>query len=135
MLASKQLARIFLQASAAATRHEPASNKVHLHVPRTIRNGGMEKFGCLERELRLWTKSRFLNGTSAASTSPQPLSKLDGTCTIVGEVMHSWNDTKLRFGKTEWLAVLAQMKKHKTLMPTGFGKPTSGGMLSLPDFE
>lgn len=54
---------------------------------------------------------------------------------IVGEVMHSWNDTKLRFGKTEWLAVLAEMKKHKILMPTGFGKRTKGGMLSLPGFE
>ncbi|WEX15100.1 restriction endonuclease subunit S [Pseudomonas sp. G11] len=54
---------------------------------------------------------------------------------IVGEVMHSWNDTKLRFGKTEWLAVLAEMKKHKTLMPTGFGERTKGGMLSLPGFE
>jgi|MedtruStandDraft_1076414.scaffolds.fasta_scaffold02329_6 type I restriction enzyme S subunit len=54
---------------------------------------------------------------------------------IVGEVMHSWNDTKLRFGKTEWLAVLAEMKKHKILMPTGFGKRTSGGMLSLPGFK
>lgn len=54
---------------------------------------------------------------------------------IVNEVMHSWNDTKLRFGKTEWLAVLAEMKKHKILMPTGFGKRTTGGMLSLPGFE
>ncbi|MEQ7921188.1 restriction endonuclease subunit S [Xanthomonas sp. WHRI 1810A] len=54
---------------------------------------------------------------------------------IVNEVMHSWNDTKLRFGKTEWLAVLAEMKKHKFLMPTGFGKRTTGGMLSLPGFE
>ncbi|QGF95576.1 restriction endonuclease subunit S [Pseudomonas sp. CFSAN084952] len=54
---------------------------------------------------------------------------------IVGEVMHSWNDTKLRFGKTQWLAVLAEMKKHKILMPTGFGKRTKGGMLSLPGFE
>ncbi|MCP3749006.1 restriction endonuclease subunit S [Pseudomonas sp. SBB6] len=54
---------------------------------------------------------------------------------IVDEVMHSWNDTKLRFGKTEWLAVLEEMKKHKILMPSGFGKRTSGGMLSLPGFE
>lgn len=54
---------------------------------------------------------------------------------IVEEVMHSWNDTKLRFGKTEWLGVLAEMKKHKTLMPSGFGKRTTGGMLSLPGFE
>lgn len=54
---------------------------------------------------------------------------------IVDEVMHSWNDTKLRFGKIEWLAVLAEMKKHKILTPTGFGKRTKGGMLSLPGFE
>ncbi|CAI8772340.1 type I restriction enzyme, S subunit [Pseudomonas sp. IT-232MI5] len=54
---------------------------------------------------------------------------------IVDEVMHSWNDTKLRFGKTEWLAVLEEIKKHKILMPSGFGKRTSGGMLSLPGFE
>jgi type I restriction enzyme S subunit len=54
---------------------------------------------------------------------------------IVDEVMHSWNDTKLRFDKTEWLAVLAEMKKHKILMPTGFGKRTRGGMLSLPGFK
>lgn len=54
---------------------------------------------------------------------------------IVDEVMHSWNDTKLRFGKTEWLAVLEEMKKNKILMPTGFGRRTTGGMLSLPGFE
>ena len=54
---------------------------------------------------------------------------------IVDEVMHSWNDTKLRFGKTEWLSVLEEMKKHKILMPSGFGKRTAGGMLSLPGFE
>jgi len=54
---------------------------------------------------------------------------------LVDEVMHRWNDTKLRFGKPEWLAVLAEMKKQKILMPTGFGKRTTGGMLSLPGFE
>lgn len=54
---------------------------------------------------------------------------------IVDEVMHNWNDTKLRFGQTEWLAILAEMKKHKILMPTGFGKRTKGGMLSLSGFE
>jgi len=54
---------------------------------------------------------------------------------IVDEVMHSWNDTKLRFDKTVWLAVLEEMKKHKILIPSGFGKRTSGGMLSLPGFE
>lgn len=54
---------------------------------------------------------------------------------IVDEVMHSWNDTKLRFDKTEWLAVLEEMKKQKILTPSGFGKRTNGGMLSLPGFE
>ncbi|KPW89451.1 MULTISPECIES: restriction endonuclease subunit S [Pseudomonas] len=54
---------------------------------------------------------------------------------IVDEVIHRWNDTKLRFGKPEWLAILAEMKKQKILMPTGFGKRTTGGMLSLPGFE
>lgn len=54
---------------------------------------------------------------------------------IVDEVMHRWNDAKLRFSKIEWLAVLADMKKHEILMPAGFGKCTTGGMLSLPGFE
>ncbi|MDM8347396.1 restriction endonuclease subunit S [Pseudomonas sp. sp1636] len=54
---------------------------------------------------------------------------------IVDEVMHSWNDAKLRFGKNEWLAVLAKMKKQEILTPTGFGQRTTGGMLSLPGFE
>nr|WP_298169474.1 restriction endonuclease subunit S [uncultured Pseudomonas sp.] len=54
---------------------------------------------------------------------------------IVDEVMHSWNDAKLRFGKDEWLAVLARMKKQELLIPTGFGQRTTGGMLSLPGFE
>ncbi|WGO92796.1 restriction endonuclease subunit S [Pseudomonas viciae] len=54
---------------------------------------------------------------------------------IVDEVMHRWNDAKLRFSKTEWLAVLANMKKHEILRPAGFGKRTTGGMLSLPGFE
>ncbi|HBO1819738.1 restriction endonuclease subunit S [Pseudomonas chengduensis] len=54
---------------------------------------------------------------------------------IVDEVMHSWNDAKLRFSKDEWLAVLADMKKHELLTPTGFGQRTTGGMLSLPGFE
>jgi type I restriction enzyme S subunit len=54
---------------------------------------------------------------------------------IVDEVMRRWNDTKLRFGNPQWLAVLAEMKKQKILMPTGFGKRTTGGMLSLPGFD
>lgn len=54
---------------------------------------------------------------------------------IVDEVMHRWNEAKLRFSKGEWLAVLTEMKKHGLLTPTGFGKRTSGGTLSLPGFE
>lgn len=54
---------------------------------------------------------------------------------IVEEVMHRWNEAKLRFSKREWLAVLTEMKKHGLLTPTGFGKRTSGGTLSLPGFE
>lgn len=54
---------------------------------------------------------------------------------IVDEVMHSWNDAKLRFGKDEWLAVLAEMKKLEILTPTGFGRRTTGGMRSLPGFD
>lgn len=53
---------------------------------------------------------------------------------IVDEVMHRWNEAKLRFSKGEWLAVLTEMKKHGLLTPTGFGKRTSGGTLTLPGF-
>lgn len=54
---------------------------------------------------------------------------------IVDEVMHRWNDAKLRFSKAAWLAMLAAMKKHSLLTPSGFGKRTIGGTLTLPGFE
>ena len=54
---------------------------------------------------------------------------------IVDEVMHRWNEAKLRFSKGKWLAALTEMKKHGLLTPTGFGKRTSGGTLTLPGFE
>ncbi|MBD9654776.1 restriction endonuclease subunit S [Pseudomonas sp. PDM12] len=54
---------------------------------------------------------------------------------IVNEVLHRWNDAKLRFSKSQWLAVLAEMKKHSLLTPSGFGKRTTGGTLTLPGFE
>lgn len=54
---------------------------------------------------------------------------------IVDEVMHRWNEAKLRFSKREWLAVLTEMKKHGLLTPTGFGKRTSGGTLTLTGFD
>ncbi len=54
---------------------------------------------------------------------------------IDNEVTHSRNDTKLRFGKTKWLTVLAEMKRHKILMPSGVSKRTTSGLLSLPGLE
>lgn len=54
---------------------------------------------------------------------------------IVDEVMHRWNEAKLRFSKGKWLAVLSEMKKHDLLTPTGFGKRTTGGTLILPGIE
>ena len=54
---------------------------------------------------------------------------------IVNEVMHRWNDAKLRFSKSQWLAVLTEMKKYGLLIPSGFGKRTTGGTLTLPGLE
>jgi type I restriction enzyme S subunit len=54
---------------------------------------------------------------------------------IVEEVLHSWNDSKLRFSKAKWLEVLAGMRQHELLTPSGFGRRTTGGMRTLPGFE
>ncbi|PKM03428.1 MAG: restriction endonuclease [Gammaproteobacteria bacterium HGW-Gammaproteobacteria-6] len=54
---------------------------------------------------------------------------------ILAEVLHNWNDTKLRFSKAKWLEVLAGMRQHKLLTPSGFGRRTTGGMRTLPGFE
>lgn len=54
---------------------------------------------------------------------------------IVDEVLHRWNDAKLRFSKSQWLTVLTEMKKNNLLTPSGFGKRTTGGTLTLPGFE
>lgn len=54
---------------------------------------------------------------------------------IVGEVMHRWNEAKLRFSRGKWLAVLSEMKMHDLLTPTGFGNRTTGGTLILPGIE
>lgn len=54
---------------------------------------------------------------------------------IVDEVMHRWNEAKLRFSMGEWMAVLTEMKQHGLLTPTGFGKRTNGGTLTMPGFE
>lgn len=54
---------------------------------------------------------------------------------ILHEVLHGWNDSKLKFTEAQWLAELVEMKQHSFLIPTGFGKRTTGGVLSLPGFE
>lgn len=54
---------------------------------------------------------------------------------IVNEVLHRWNDAKLRFSKNDWLAVLTEMKKNSLLTPSGFGRRTIGGTPTLPGFE
>ncbi|WCD78510.1 restriction endonuclease subunit S [Pseudomonas sp. TUM22785] len=54
---------------------------------------------------------------------------------IVNEVLHHWNDAKLRFSKNDWLAVLTEMKKNSLLTPSGFGRRTVGGTPTLPGFE
>ncbi|WP_339427685.1 MULTISPECIES: restriction endonuclease subunit S [unclassified Pseudomonas] len=54
---------------------------------------------------------------------------------ILQEVLHGWNDSKLKYTETQWRAELAEMQQHSFLIPTGFGKRTSGGKLTLPGFE
>jgi len=54
---------------------------------------------------------------------------------ILAEVMHSWNASKLRFSKAEWLETLDNMKQHVLLTPSGFGRRTTGGMRALPGVE
>ena len=54
---------------------------------------------------------------------------------ILHEVLHGWNDSKLKFTEAQWQAELTEMKKYSFLIPTGFGKRTTGGVLSLPGFE
>lgn len=54
---------------------------------------------------------------------------------ILKEVLHGWNDSKLKYTETQWRAELAEMQQHSFLIPTGFGKRTSGGKLTFPGFE
>lgn len=54
---------------------------------------------------------------------------------ILQEVLHGWNESKLKYTETQWRAELAEMQQHSFLIPTGFGKRTSGGKLTLPGFE
>jgi type I restriction enzyme S subunit len=54
---------------------------------------------------------------------------------ILQEVLHGWNESKLKYSEAQWRAELAEMHQHSFLIPTGFGKRTSGGKLTLPGFE
>lgn len=54
---------------------------------------------------------------------------------ILQEVLHGWNESKLKYSEAQWRAELAEMRLHSFLIPTGFGKRTSGGKLTLPGFE
>jgi type I restriction enzyme S subunit len=54
---------------------------------------------------------------------------------ILQEVLHGWNESKLKYSETQWRAELAEMRLHSFLTPTGFGKRTSGGKLTLSGFE
>lgn len=54
---------------------------------------------------------------------------------ILQEVLHGWNDSKLKYTETQWRAELVEMQQHSFLIPTGFGNRTSGGKLTLPGFE
>lgn len=54
---------------------------------------------------------------------------------ILQEVLHGWNESKLKYSEAQWRAELAEMHQHSFLIPTGFGKRTSGGKMTLPGFE
>lgn len=54
---------------------------------------------------------------------------------ILQEVLHGWNESKLKYSEAQWRTELAEMHQHSFLIPTGFGKRTSGGKLTLPGFE
>jgi type I restriction enzyme S subunit len=54
---------------------------------------------------------------------------------ILQEVLHGWNESKLKYSEAQWRAELAEMYQHSFLIPTGFGNRTSGGKLTLPGFE
>lgn len=54
---------------------------------------------------------------------------------ILQEVLHGWNESKLKYSEAQWRAELVEMHQHGFLIPTGFGKRTSGGKLMLPGFE
>lgn len=54
---------------------------------------------------------------------------------ILQEVLHGWNESKLKYSETQWRAELAEMQQHSFLIPTGFGNRTIRGKLTLPGFE
>ncbi|WDG53911.1 restriction endonuclease subunit S [Pseudomonas chlororaphis] len=54
---------------------------------------------------------------------------------ILKEVLHGWNESKLKYSETQWRSELAEMQQQKLLIPTGFGKRTSGGKMVLAGLE
>lgn len=54
---------------------------------------------------------------------------------ILQEVLHGWNESKLKYSEAQWRAELAEMRLHSFLIPTGFGKRTTGGKLTLAGIE
>ncbi|MHC8398362.1 hypothetical protein ACYZTX_02405 [Pseudomonas sp. MDT1-17] len=54
---------------------------------------------------------------------------------ILQEVLHGWNESKLKYSEAQWRTELAEMHQHSFLIPTGFGNRTSGGKMTLPGFE
>lgn len=50
---------------------------------------------------------------------------------ILNEVLNRWNDSKRKFTEAQWQTELTAMKKHALLIPTGFGRRTTGGTQTL----
>lgn len=51
---------------------------------------------------------------------------------ILQEVLHGWNESKLKYSEAQWLSELAEMRRYSFLVPTGFGIRTKSGKMTLP---
>ncbi|RGP52582.1 restriction endonuclease subunit S [Pseudomonas abyssi] len=54
---------------------------------------------------------------------------------ILREVTQRWHDSKRQYTDAVWRSELQSMKQHTVLLPSGFGRRTTGGTLTLPGFE
>ncbi|GAA6131873.1 restriction endonuclease subunit S [Halopseudomonas sabulinigri] len=54
---------------------------------------------------------------------------------ILREVTQRWHDSKRQYTDSVWRSELQSMKQHTVLLPSGFGRRTTGGTLTLPGFE